>query len=194
MRRLDLTSFARRSIAPGAIKTNINNQVWSTREGERKLLTLIPYGRIGEPEDIEGRGLAGVGQLGLRWSHTRTAAVLPSVIGGPGAERPVPRWPGTGIQALPPPRMLTGGSCNSRSLCNPFLYYPTEHDPRFLEIRNREGGGGPPLRNDDAEEVDHEWRYRVSDLQQQRQEQSHRGLRHHQLAALAEAGFRVVAP
>jgi hypothetical protein len=34
----------------------------------------------------------------------------------------------------------------------------------------------------------------VNDLQQQRQEQSHRGLRHHQLAALAEAGFRVVAP
>ncbi|MGA9304916.1 MAG: hypothetical protein WBW31_05855 [Candidatus Sulfotelmatobacter sp.] len=43
-----------------------------------------------------------------------------------------------------------------------------------------------------AEEVDHEWRYPVNDLQQQRQEQSHRGLR--QLAALAEAGFRVVAP
>jgi hypothetical protein len=38
VRRLDLTSFARRSIAPGAIKTNINNQVWSTRKGKRKLL------------------------------------------------------------------------------------------------------------------------------------------------------------
>jgi NAD(P)-dependent dehydrogenase (short-subunit alcohol dehydrogenase family) len=31
------------SIAPGAIKTNINKQVWSTPEGERKL-DLVPFG------------------------------------------------------------------------------------------------------------------------------------------------------
>jgi glucose 1-dehydrogenase len=39
-------------IAPGAIKTNINKQVWGIPEAERKLLTLIPYGRVGEPEDV----------------------------------------------------------------------------------------------------------------------------------------------
>jgi glucose 1-dehydrogenase len=39
-------------IAPGAIKTNINKSVWSDPEQARHLLKLIPYGRIGEPEDI----------------------------------------------------------------------------------------------------------------------------------------------
>jgi glucose 1-dehydrogenase len=40
------------SIAPGAIKTNINRDAWSTPDAERKLLKLIPYGRVGEPDDI----------------------------------------------------------------------------------------------------------------------------------------------
>lgn len=40
------------SIAPGAIKTDINKDVWSTEEGREKMLKLIPYGKIGEPEDI----------------------------------------------------------------------------------------------------------------------------------------------
>jgi glucose 1-dehydrogenase len=40
------------SIGPGAIKTPINYNAWSTPEAAQKLLTLIPYGRIGEPEDI----------------------------------------------------------------------------------------------------------------------------------------------
>jgi glucose 1-dehydrogenase len=39
-------------IAPGAIKTNINKSVWSDPEQAKELLKLIPYGRIGEPEDI----------------------------------------------------------------------------------------------------------------------------------------------
>jgi glucose 1-dehydrogenase len=40
------------SIAPGAIKTDINKKVWSDPEQRKGLLDLIPYGRIGEPEDI----------------------------------------------------------------------------------------------------------------------------------------------
>jgi glucose 1-dehydrogenase len=40
------------SIAPGAIKTHINTEAWSTPEAEAKLLKLIPYGRVGLPEDI----------------------------------------------------------------------------------------------------------------------------------------------
>jgi glucose 1-dehydrogenase len=40
------------SIAPGAIRTPINREAWATPEALQKLLTLIPYGRIGEPEDI----------------------------------------------------------------------------------------------------------------------------------------------
>jgi glucose 1-dehydrogenase len=40
------------SIAPGAIKTPINKQAWSTSEAEKKLRELIPYDRVGEPEDI----------------------------------------------------------------------------------------------------------------------------------------------
>jgi glucose 1-dehydrogenase len=40
------------SIAPGAIKTPINRAAWETREALNSLLTLIPDGRIGEPDDI----------------------------------------------------------------------------------------------------------------------------------------------
>jgi glucose 1-dehydrogenase len=40
------------SIAPGAIQTGINEAVWSDPERAKALLELIPYGRIGEPEDI----------------------------------------------------------------------------------------------------------------------------------------------
>jgi glucose 1-dehydrogenase len=40
------------SIAPGAIRTPINTAAWNTREAYRDLMTLIPYKRIGEPDDI----------------------------------------------------------------------------------------------------------------------------------------------
>lgn len=40
------------SIGPGAIKTPINQSVWSTPEGLASMLTLIPDGRVGEPDDI----------------------------------------------------------------------------------------------------------------------------------------------
>ncbi len=40
------------SIAPGAIKTPINQSAWKTPEAEQKLLRLIPYGRVGETSDI----------------------------------------------------------------------------------------------------------------------------------------------
>lgn len=39
-------------IAPGAIRTPINRPAWDTPEAYASLMTLIPYGRIGEPEDI----------------------------------------------------------------------------------------------------------------------------------------------
>lgn len=40
------------SIAPGAVKTPINKQAWSTPEAEKDLLKLIPYNRVGETIDI----------------------------------------------------------------------------------------------------------------------------------------------
>ncbi len=40
------------SIGPGAIQTPINRQAWDTPEALNELLKLIPYKRIGEPEDI----------------------------------------------------------------------------------------------------------------------------------------------
>ena len=39
-------------IGPGAIQTPINKDAWETPEALDKLLTLIPYNRIGKPEDI----------------------------------------------------------------------------------------------------------------------------------------------
>ncbi len=40
------------AIAPGAIKTSINTEAWGSKEARRELLELIPYGRVGEPEDV----------------------------------------------------------------------------------------------------------------------------------------------
>ncbi len=40
------------SICPGAIRTPINTSAWDTPEAYNKLMELVPYGRIGEVEDI----------------------------------------------------------------------------------------------------------------------------------------------
>jgi len=40
------------AIAPGAIRTPINTAAWETKEAYESLMTLVPYRRIGEPEDI----------------------------------------------------------------------------------------------------------------------------------------------
>lgn len=39
-------------VAPGAVRTPINRAAWDTLDAYRKLMTLVPYKRIGEPEDI----------------------------------------------------------------------------------------------------------------------------------------------
>ena len=40
------------SICPGAIQTPINKEAWGTEEAMDDLLKLIPYDRIGQPEDV----------------------------------------------------------------------------------------------------------------------------------------------
>jgi glucose 1-dehydrogenase len=40
------------SIAPGAIRTPINKDAWETPEAYAALMKLVPYARIGEPDDI----------------------------------------------------------------------------------------------------------------------------------------------
>lgn len=40
------------AIAPGAIRTGINTAAWETQAAMDGLLKLMPYGRIGEPEEI----------------------------------------------------------------------------------------------------------------------------------------------
>jgi len=45
------------SVCPGAIRTPINRAAWETPEAYESLMKLIPYKRIGEPEDI-GRTVA----------------------------------------------------------------------------------------------------------------------------------------
>jgi glucose 1-dehydrogenase len=40
------------SVSPGAIKTPINKEVWSDPEKYKGLLQLIPYKRIGTPQDV----------------------------------------------------------------------------------------------------------------------------------------------
>lgn len=40
------------AIAPGAIRTPINTSAWETPEAYAELMKLVPYKRIGEPQDI----------------------------------------------------------------------------------------------------------------------------------------------
>ncbi|WP_460073417.1 SDR family oxidoreductase [Streptomyces sp. YKOK-I1] len=40
------------AVAPGAIRTPINRSAWDTPEAEEALLRLIPYRRVGDPDDI----------------------------------------------------------------------------------------------------------------------------------------------
>jgi glucose 1-dehydrogenase len=40
------------AVAPGAIRTGINKAAWGTSEAMQGLLKMIPYGRIGETEDV----------------------------------------------------------------------------------------------------------------------------------------------
>jgi glucose 1-dehydrogenase len=40
------------AIAPGAIRTPINTPAWNTKQAYDRLMTLVPYGRIGEVEDV----------------------------------------------------------------------------------------------------------------------------------------------
>ncbi len=40
------------SICPGAIRTSINTEAWNTAQAYDELMKLVPYKRIGEPEDI----------------------------------------------------------------------------------------------------------------------------------------------
>ncbi|MFJ9060702.1 SDR family oxidoreductase [Streptomyces sp. NPDC102409] len=40
------------AVAPGAIRTPINRSAWETPAARQDLLRLIPYDRIGDPEDI----------------------------------------------------------------------------------------------------------------------------------------------
>jgi glucose 1-dehydrogenase len=39
-------------LAPGAVRTPINRAAWESPEAYQALLKLIPYKRIGEPDDL----------------------------------------------------------------------------------------------------------------------------------------------
>ncbi|HTQ04187.1 MAG TPA: glucose 1-dehydrogenase [Polyangiaceae bacterium] len=40
------------AISPGAVRTPINMDAWGSRDAYNSLMTLVPYKRIGEPDDI----------------------------------------------------------------------------------------------------------------------------------------------
>jgi glucose 1-dehydrogenase len=62
------------SIAPGAIQTPINRPAWETHEALAALLRLIPYGRIGQPEDI-GRAAVWLASDDADYVHGQTLFV-----------------------------------------------------------------------------------------------------------------------
>jgi glucose 1-dehydrogenase len=62
------------SIAPGAIQTPINRAAWDTPEAKQALLALIPYGRIGVPEDI-GRAAVWLASDAADYVHGQSLVV-----------------------------------------------------------------------------------------------------------------------
>src|SRR5213593_2556256 len=62
------------SVAPGAIMTPINREAWDTPGALEKLLKLIPYGRIGLPEDI-GKVVAFLASDDADYIHGQTIYV-----------------------------------------------------------------------------------------------------------------------
>jgi glucose 1-dehydrogenase len=62
------------SIAPGAIQTPINRAAWEMPCALQSLLTLIPYGRIGVPEDV-GRAAVWLASDAADYVHGQTIFV-----------------------------------------------------------------------------------------------------------------------
>src|SRR5215831_8661542 len=62
------------SIGPGAIETPINTAAWSTPGAVQSLLTMIPYGRVGQPADI-GRAAAWLASDDADYVHGQTLFV-----------------------------------------------------------------------------------------------------------------------
>ena len=62
------------SIGPGAIETPMNTPAWSTPGARESLLTMIPYGRIGQPADI-GRAAAWLASDDADYVHGQTLFV-----------------------------------------------------------------------------------------------------------------------
>ena len=62
------------AVSPGAIRTPINMNVWSTPEAYRELMKLIPYKRIGEPQDI-GRAVVWLASDDSDYVHGATIYV-----------------------------------------------------------------------------------------------------------------------
>lgn len=62
------------SVSPGAIRTPINMDAWSTPEAYRELMKLIPYKRIGEPDDI-GRAVVWLASDDSDYVHGATIYV-----------------------------------------------------------------------------------------------------------------------
>ena len=62
------------SVAPGAIQTPINRAAWETPAALESLLTLIPYGRIGQPQDI-GNAVAWLASDAADYVHGQTIFV-----------------------------------------------------------------------------------------------------------------------
>ena len=62
------------SIGPGAIQTPINTAAWEVPGAIEQLLTMIPYGRIGQPEDV-GRAAAWLVSDDADYVHGQTLFV-----------------------------------------------------------------------------------------------------------------------
>ncbi len=74
------------SINPGAVRTDFSRTLWEDAEREKKTVSTIPIGRIGEPDDVAG--------LALHWPHRPATISTDKTSAWTVAGRPErPQWP-----------------------------------------------------------------------------------------------------
>src|SRR3989475_9495715 len=104
------------SVAPGAIRTPINMEAWGTPEAYRELMKLIPYKRIGEPDDI-GRAAVWLASDDSDYIHGASIFVDGGMTLYPGFETGGLKRVGPGVAQI---RVTVGTRCCPPSALAPF--------------------------------------------------------------------------
>ena len=108
----DLDRIRCLSICPGAIRTPINTDAWKTPEAYKELMKLIPYKRIGEPEDIAQAAVVPI-EDEIKYHLENTPKPISAAAGTPAAipapqQAAAPPPPPAATAPPPPPPQAAG--------------------------------------------------------------------------------------